>query len=113
MDEKLKIYGAIITNWLDEFVQARKNIPNADYELIIDDTHFHYQVVRTGWYNDQFYHKTVFHFHIKPTGKVWLLVNNTDILVTDDLIEMGIPKSDIVIGFLPESMRPYSGFAVA
>ncbi|MBN8822093.1 MAG: XisI protein [Spirosoma sp.] len=40
-------------------------------------------------------------------------MNNTDILVTDDLMERGIPASDIVIGFLPEYMRAYSGFAVA
>lgn len=113
MDEKLRAYGAIISDRLARFVELRKNVPNADYELITDDTHFHYQVVRTGWYDNSFYHKTVFHFQIKPTGKVWLLVNNTDILVTDDLVEMGIPKSDMVIGFLPESMRPYSGFAVA
>ena len=29
------------------------------------------------------------------------------------LVEMGIPKSDIVIGNIPESVRAYTGFAVA
>ncbi len=113
MDAKLNAYGIIITDWLNDFVQIRKNFPNATYELVTDDMHHHYQVIRTGWNEDRFYYKTVFHLQIKPTGKVWLLVNNTDLLVFDELVERGIPKSDLVIGFLPESMRAYSGFAVA
>lgn len=115
MDEKIAKYASILTERLDAFVQRRNSSQGrvAEYELIADDKHRHYQVIRTGWRKDVFEYNIVFHFQIKPTGKVWLLVNNTDILITDDLIERGIPKSDIVIGFLPEFMRPYSGFAIA
>ena len=113
MDGKIDMYALIISQWLDEFVIRMNGGRSSDYELITDGIHHHYQVIRTGWYRDVFEYNVVFHFQIKPTGKVWLLVNNTDILVTDDLVQMGIPKSDIVIGFLSESMRPYSGFAVA
>ena len=110
---KVSMYGTIVTQCLNEFITRVNGGRDAEYELIADDKHGHYQVIRTGWRRDVFEYNVVFHFHVKPTGKVWLLVNNTDILITDDLTEMGIPKSDIVIGFLPESMRPYSGFAVA
>ena len=81
--------------------------------MITDTIHHHYQVTRTGWDDDMFDYLVVFHLQIKPTGKVWLLVNNTDLLVFDDLMEQGIPKSDLVIGFLPENLRQHSGFAVA
>ncbi|GAB4050946.1 element excision factor XisI family protein [Spirosoma litoris] len=113
MDTKITKYAAILTEWLDAFVNRRNTGQEIEYELIADDKHRHYQVIRTGWRKDVFEYNVVFHFQIKPTGKVWLLVNNTDILVTDDLIERGIPASDIVIGFLPEFMRTHSGFAVA
>lgn len=113
MDTKILTYATILTEWLEAFVRRRNSSKEIGYELIVDDKHHHYQVIRTGWRKDVFEYNVVFHFHIKPTGKVWLLVNNTDILVTDDLIERGIPASDIVIGFLPEFMRTYSGFAVA
>ncbi len=113
MDDQIKTYGLILTNWLTDFAVTRNTGSDDDYQLVIDNTHHHYQIIRSSWYEDRFQFRVVFHFQIKPTGKVWLLVNNTDLLVTDDLIEMGIPKSDIVIGFLPEFMRPYSGFAVA
>ncbi|QMW03791.1 element excision factor XisI family protein [Spirosoma foliorum] len=113
MDAKIETYSLIIADWLTEFVKSRNNGSDTDYELVIDPVHRHFQVMRTEWYQGSFKFRVVFHFQIKPTGKVWLLVNNTDILVTDDLIERGIPASDIVIGFLPEAMRTYSGFAVA
>jgi len=113
MAEKTVIYSAILTKWLEEYVARMNGGRSIEYESITDDKHHHYQVIRTGWRKDVFEYNVVFHFQIKPTGKVWLLVNNTDSLVTDDLIERGIPASDIVIGFLPEFMRPYSGFAVA
>lgn len=113
MDTKIITYATILTEWLNAFVSRRNIGKELEYELIADDKHHHYQVIRTGWRKDVFEYNVVFHFQVKPTGKVWLLVNNTDILVTDDLIERGIPAADIVIGFLPEFMRTYSGFAVA
>ena len=113
MDNQIITYAAIVTRWLDEFTVRMNGGRGAEYELIADNKRGHYEVIRTGWRMDVFEYNVVFHFQIKPTGKVWLLVNNTDILITDDLIERGIPASDIVIGFLPEYMRPYSGFAVA
>lgn len=113
MDAEINTYAEIITRWMDEFVIRMNGGRDSAYEVVTDSVHNHYQVIRTGWRRDVFEYNIVFHFQIKPTGKVWLLVNNTDVLVTDDLIERGIPASDIVIGFLPEFMRPYSGFAVA
>lgn len=113
MDTQITTYSAIITQWLGEFVTRMNGGRISEYEIVTDYVHNHYQVIRTGWRNDVFEHNVVFHFQVKPTGKVWLLVNNTDLLITDDLIERGIPSSDIVIGFLPEFMRTYSGFAVA
>lgn len=113
MDNQIERYEGIITRWLEAFVDRRKNIVDTEYALVTDSVHHHYQVVRTGWYEGQYQYKVVFHFQIKPSGKIWILANNTDLLVTDDLAEEGIPASDIVIGFLPDSIRALSGFAVA
>ncbi len=113
MDNKIERYETIVIQWLDAFVQHRQHITDSVYELVTDTVHRHYQVVRTGWMQDQYQYKVVFHLQIKPSGKVWILVNNTDLLMTDDLTEQGIPASDIVIGFLPDSIRAFSGFAVA
>ena len=45
--------------------------------------------------------------------KVWIQQKNTDILIADELVERGISKSDIVLGFIPEKVRHYEGFATA
>jgi hypothetical protein len=113
MDNKVKEYTDILIKVLEEHAVYMNSNNSTDYELITDEKHGHYSLIYTGWRKDIFDFTILFHFQIKPTGKVWLLVNNTDILITDELVERGIPKSDIVIGFIPESLRQYSGFAVA
>ncbi|MCK6693379.1 MAG: XisI protein [Thermoanaerobaculia bacterium] len=65
-----------------------------------------------GWENDQYIQYPVFHFDIR-NGKVWIQVNNTDILIAEELMQRGIPKSDIVLGLQHPLMREESGFAVA
>jgi XisI protein len=80
--------------------------------VIADKESRHYQLLRTGWETDAFFiNKLVFHFHISDNGKIWLLSNNTDIPITDELIKRGVPVSDIVLGFHPEKYRAHSGFA--
>ena len=47
------------------------------------------------------------------TGKIWIQQNMTEIDLGEELVKMGVPKSDIVIGFLPPEVREYSEYAVA
>ena len=37
----------------------------------------------------------------------------TEIDIDDELIRLGVPKADIVLGFLSPKMREYSDYAVA
>lgn len=67
----------------------------------------------TGWYYNHYIHSVIFHFQIKANGKIWLLFNNYDILVADELMKRGVPASDIVLGFQSEKVRLYTGFATA
>jgi hypothetical protein len=43
---------------------------------------------------------------------VWIQYDGTNRPVADELIEAGIPKEDIVLGFQPAEVRPLTGFAV-
>ncbi|MBI1930362.1 XisI protein [Candidatus Poribacteria bacterium] len=45
-------------------------------------------------------------------GKVWLQHDSTDAVIAQQLVELGIPQEDIVIGFQPEHRRKYTGFAI-
>jgi hypothetical protein len=112
MVKKLKQYQNCISTFLEEEA-AERNTPNISWEVVTDTKHHHYQLVETGWYNKRHIYRVLFHLQIKETGKVWLLVNNTDILVAEELVKKGIAASDIVLGFQPEHLRQYTGFATA
>jgi hypothetical protein len=46
-------------------------------------------------------------------GKIWIQQNMTEWDVGQMFQQMGIPKSDIVLGFLAPSTRAYTDYAVA
>ena len=111
--EKINRYEKIILEILQDEVIER---PHSDVKDIIvaDSKSHHYQLIRTGWEtNQQFVYTIIFHFHIEDDGKIWLLQNNTDIPITDELLKHDVPASDIVLGFHPPEYRPYTGFAAA
>lgn len=111
--EKIRKYGKIILDILRNEAIERPH-SNVKDLIITDDTTHHYQLIRTGWENNQhFVYTIIFHFHIETDGKIWLLQNNTDIPITDELLKRDVPASDIVLGFHPPEYRQYTGFAAA
>jgi len=69
--------------------------------------------MRYGWRTEEDYvHDCVFHIDIVQ-GKVWIQENKTDILIAEELVELGIHQKDIVLGLLPPSMRSDSAYAAA
>jgi hypothetical protein len=46
-------------------------------------------------------------------GKIWIQCNNTEREIVDELMEKGVERQDIVLGFIPPYARIHSGFAVA
>ncbi len=112
--DKIKKYQSIIKKLLHEQANSLALVPKIEYQVISDTENNHFQLVMTGWnVKDHFVYSVLFHFDIKPNGKVWILVNNTDVMVAEQLIEYGVSKSDIVLGFHSEMVRPHTGYAVA
>ena len=112
MEDKVKKYQEIIQHFLATQASYRPNKDGVETQVIADTLNHHYQLLRIGWRKGRFVRGCRFHFDIK-NDKVWIQENRTDIDVAEELREMGIPKSDIVIGFLPIEGRELSGYAVA
>jgi hypothetical protein len=112
---KIEKNKAIILAFLEQYsTYIPVNVRDCENEIIADLLRNHYQLIRIGWgKDDDFIHHTIFHFDIKPDGKVWIQANWTDIDVAQELVERGLEKSDIVIGFQPPRHRQYTGYAVA
>ena len=111
-EDKVKKCQSIILAFLHK--QASYRVANVDLQnqIIADTERNHFQLVRIGWRKNRFVHTCPFHFDIQD-GKIWIQQNRTDVEVAETLTEMGVPASDIIIGFLPAEVRGGSGFAVA
>ena len=109
--EKIKQYQNVITKILEEYADYLKE-PNLETQVICDYQRNHFQLIKTGWDNGKRYHYCLFHFDIK-NGKIWLQENRTDIRIAREIEDLGIPKSDIVLGIHSPEARARSGYAVA
>ena len=64
-----------------------------------------------GWQGDKRVFGPVMHFDIQE-GKIWIQYNGTEDLVAERLVEMGVPTTDIVLGFHSAFKRQFSRYAV-
>ena len=110
--DKIKKYQDIICDILNEYSAVKRIPAEVKGQKMIDKENNHYQLISIGWHKNRFTYQTAFHFDIIG-DKIWIQQNNTDIMIADKLIENGVDKEDIVLGFIEPTMRRYSGFAEA
>lgn len=111
--DKITTYQKILLQFLKEY-EAYWNGSNdpVKHRIIVDTQQNTYQILRIGWDEDDYYHDCIFHFDIID-GKIWIQKNETDHLIPQELVNMGIPKYDIVLGLLPPIMRKDTEYAAA
>ncbi len=80
-------------------------------EIIFDQEHDRYQLVYVGWRDSQRVYGVVLHLDIID-GKIWVQQDGTEVGIANKLVEIGVPKHDIVLGIDPPKMRQYTEFAV-
>lgn len=110
--DKLERYRACIQTLLEQHSHFRSRESDSKSELFVDPVRDQYQLMRVGWQGWNRVYHTVLHCDIKD-GKIWLQHNTTDIDVGQELVDMGIPKEDIVLGLHPPYKCPYTGYGVA
>lgn len=106
---------------IDEYRQYIKNLLTARAKLVWDkrikaETIFdperdHYQLIYVGWIDSKRVYGPVLHLDIID-GKIWIQQDGTEVGIANELVELGVPKHDIVLGFNPPKLRQYTDFAV-
>lgn len=88
--------------------------PGVETVTVLDPEHDQYGLFQVGWQSDapRRVLRPVFFARIKG-GKVWVEEDNTDFTLADLLMDAGVRREDIVLGFLHPDERRYSDFAVA
>ncbi|MDJ0554073.1 MAG: XisI protein [Microcoleaceae cyanobacterium MO_207.B10] len=112
--EKLEKYRLLIRQLLNNHTSLEVNNSDSEieYQLIFDTENDHYQLLEIGWNRLKRIYNCFIHLDIKD-GKIWIQRNMTEVDLAQDLVEMGIPKEDIIIGLHPTYKRPYTGYGIA
>lgn len=108
----IETYRQCIQALLQEYGQPSKNDHNIQTQLVFDTTHDHYQLLEVGWEHEERIYNCIMHLDIQD-GKIWIQRNMTDISLAKELVDKGIPKTDIVLGLHPPTKRPYTEYGVA
>ncbi len=83
---------------------------DARTEAVFDRTHDRYLLVDVGWRGSQRVHGTLVHVDISE-GRIWIQYDGTEYGIANHLVEAGVPRDRIVLGFQPPAFRPHTGFA--
>jgi XisI protein len=109
--DKLELYRSIVTEMLTKYSQYKPSYGQVEIEQIFDRDRDRYQLLAIGWNQQQRIYGTTIHLDIQDE-KIWIQQNTTEFDLASDLVEMGVSKQDIVIGFHTPKMRQLTGFAV-
>jgi hypothetical protein len=95
----------IIRATLEDFASSQND------RLVFDSEHDVYQWLQHGWDDMRRIFAVLVHLEVRQ-GFVWVERNNVEPSVVDVLLEKGVPKKQIVLGFQAPYKRADSGFAV-
>ena len=109
---RLERYRAIIVSLLNDMAETIATAPDVEHVVIADHERDHYMLVFVGWSNGRRLLDTAIYLRIR-NGKVWLEANYGPDPVAELLVQAGIPRADIVLGFQPPQLRNLTEYAAA
>jgi hypothetical protein len=111
--DKIEKYRKIIEDILRQrAATSLANVRGAEPHLVIDKEKDEFILLWVGWTGNHYKHGIMFHLQIKDK-KIWIHEDRTDFDIAGRLVDAGIPKSDIVLGFVEPLIRETAGFAIA
>jgi hypothetical protein len=107
--DRTERYREIVLGLIKEYASYIPSHGQIETEAVIERDH--YEVMHVGWDGQRGVHGCVIHVDIRG-GKIWIQTDGMSRPIADELVEAGVPKDDIVLGFHPADVRPYTDFAV-
>lgn len=102
----------IIRRVLRPYADVRYAYGDLHNETVFDDESARYLIMSHGWMDGRRAHGCLIHVEIID-GKIWIQRDGTEAGIADDLVEAGIPRSRIVLGFWDPEARKLGDFAAA
>lgn len=111
--DKIAKYKQLIHEEMEYQASIRiANIPDVPPKLFIGENRRFFTLYFIGWQGKEYIHHYLFNIEIIG-DKVWVHEDATDIFIAGKLVERGIQKEDIVLGYIPKYARTIEGFALA
>ncbi|MDY7004671.1 MAG: XisI protein [Cyanobacteriota bacterium] len=110
--DNLNLYRDIIEKILQKYANMPYTYGEIEESLIIDKERNHFLLLDVGWQKKRRVHGCITHIQI-INGKIWIQQDGMEDGIAPELVEAGIPKSDIVLGFHPPNVRHHTGYAIA
>jgi hypothetical protein len=100
----------VITEYLLELQQPVNQ--NIQFAPVIDAAKKHYQVIAMGWEGYKRVFNLLFHVDI-IAEKIWIQEDKMEYSIAERLVQKGISKQEIVLGYFPDYHRAYTEYAVS
>lgn len=105
-------YQTAIQQLFTQYIEFLGNSEDTQLEQIIDPKNQRYLLVEVGWENGYRIYGTLIHIDIID-NKLWIQQDGTEEGIADELVALGIPKHQIVLGFKSIDRRRLTEFAVS
>jgi hypothetical protein len=110
--DTLANYRQIIRETFTELTRVPYAHGDIQLETVFDQESDRYLVVILGRESSRRVHGCLVHIDIIE-GKLWVQRDGTEHGIANDLINAGVPKTQIVLGFRSPEIRKHTGLAVA
>ncbi len=110
--DKVKNYRSIIKQILSQHAEHTFSYGDIETIPMFDERSDSYLLVDVGWGVTGRVYTVPVHLRIKQ-NKVWIERDSTDAEIAEQLLEAGVPKEDIVLGFYRPERRKITEFAIA
>lgn len=110
--DKLENYRQIITKSVQKHAQHQPSHGEIESLFVGDTITDNYLLLDAGWDRSGRVHAVVVHLRI-IAEKVWIELDGTEEGIALELLKLGIPKEDIVLGFISQNRRHLIDFSVA
>ncbi len=110
--DTLETYRQGIAKVLHAYAQIPYAHGEIQIEVVVDRQADHDLLLAVGWDGPRRIHGSIVHLDIID-GKVWIQRDGTEHGIAEELVEAGIPRDHIVLGFRPPDLRQHTAYAVA
>ena len=105
-------YRDIVEKILQDYADFLDSDDDVEVEVVFDRPRDRYLLVEAGWQHGYRIYGTLLHVDIVE-GRLWIQHDGTEDGIAGELVEAGIPKQDIVLGYRSSEGRKLTGFAIS